>query len=109
MGGLRRLFKMTSELCQLPCVMISLYLYSMSRMTLTLNRGSVDDEFPDLSKHNNYMARFLSKEMYGRLRELSTPNGVTIDEVIQTGVDNPGMVQAQGAEVTGTGTQHGII
>lgn len=65
------------------------------QLKLTLNRRCVDDEFPDLSKHNNHMAKFLTKEMYCRLREKSTPNGVTIDEIIQTGVDNPGTAQAK--------------
>lgn len=38
------------------------------------------------------MAKFLTLDMYKRLREQATPNGVTIDRVIQTGVDNPGTV-----------------
>ena len=28
--------------------------------------------------------------MYARLRDKVTPNGVTFDQIIQTGVDNPG-------------------
>lgn len=28
--------------------------------------------------------------MYKRLHVLKTPNGVTLDNIIQTGVDNPG-------------------
>ena len=51
---------------------------------------SLDDEFPDLSKHNNHMAKVLTKEIYGKLRSKSTPSGFTLDDVIQTGVDNPG-------------------
>ena len=46
--------------------------------------------FPDLSKHNNWMSRVLTKEMYSRMIKLQTPNGVTFDDIIQTGVDNPG-------------------
>lgn len=46
--------------------------------------------FPDLSQHNNWMARCLTPEMYKRLHALKTPNGVTLDNIIQTGVDNPG-------------------
>ena len=46
--------------------------------------------FPDLSKHNNWMAKCLTKEKYRKLFSLKTPNGVTIDDIIQTGVDNPG-------------------
>ncbi|XP_059209148.1 creatine kinase, brain a isoform X3 [Centropristis striata] len=57
---------------------------------LTLKRLSAEDEFPDLSQHNNHMAKFLTLDMYTKLRERATPNGFTIDGVIQTGVDNPG-------------------
>lgn len=59
---------------------------------LTLKGLSAEDEFPDLSQHNNIMAKFLTLEMYMKLRERPTPNGFTIDGVIQTGVDNPGTV-----------------
>uniref|UniRef100_A0A8C2YYS3 Creatine kinase, muscle a n=1 Tax=Cyclopterus lumpus TaxID=8103 RepID=A0A8C2YYS3_CYCLU len=50
----------------------------------------VEDEFPDLSKHNNHMAKILTKELYGKIRDRQTPSGYTLDDVIQTGVDNPG-------------------
>jgi len=46
--------------------------------------------FPDLSQHNNWMAKCLTPQMYKKLYALKTPNGVTIDDIIQTGVDNPG-------------------
>lgn len=51
---------------------------------------TADDDFPDLTKHNNWMSRCLTKEMYGKLHGKVTPNGVTLENVIQTGVDNPG-------------------
>jgi len=51
---------------------------------------SADEDYPDLSKHNNWMARCLTPEIYAKLRDLSTPSGFTLDNVIQTGVDNPG-------------------
>lgn len=60
---------------------------SMAKLQL-----SAEDEFPDLSQHNNHMAKFLTLDMYKKLRERATPNGFTIDGVIQTGVDNPGTV-----------------
>ncbi|XP_072303005.1 creatine kinase, testis isozyme-like [Eucyclogobius newberryi] len=63
---------------------------NVTELTLTLKRLAMEDEFPDLSKHNNYMAKVLTKEMYASLRERVTSSGVTIDQVIQTGVDNPG-------------------
>merc|ERR1712119_188828 len=49
-----------------------------------------EEEMPDLSKHNNHMAKVLTKEMYSKLRRLQTPSGFTVDDIIQTGVDNPG-------------------
>ena len=44
-----------------------------------------DADYPDLSKHNNWMAKCLTKEIYGRLRDKKTPSGFTLDECIQTG------------------------
>lgn len=49
-----------------------------------------DEDFPDLSQHNNWMAKCLTREMYAQLRDRATPSGFTLDNVIQTGVDNPG-------------------
>ena len=46
--------------------------------------------FPDLSQHNNWMSRCLTKEIYDKLSVLKTPCGFTLDQAIQTGVDNPG-------------------
>lgn len=48
------------------------------------------EDFPELSKHNNYMARCLTPEIYAKLRDKVTPSGFTLDKIIQTGVDNPG-------------------
>ncbi|XP_071025284.1 creatine kinase M-type-like [Oncorhynchus clarkii lewisi] len=50
----------------------------------------VEEEYPDLTKHNNHMAKVLTKDMYAKLRDKQTPSGFTLDDVIQTGVDNPG-------------------
>lgn len=51
---------------------------------------SAEQEYPDLSAHNNHMAKVLTPEMYANLRDKETPSGFTLDDVIQTGVDNPG-------------------
>ncbi|XP_060938375.1 creatine kinase, brain a [Limanda limanda] len=51
---------------------------------------SSEQEYPDLSKHNNHMAKIITPEMYERLRSKQTPSGFTLDDVIQTGIDNPG-------------------
>ncbi|KAJ8399835.1 hypothetical protein AAFF_G00405650 [Aldrovandia affinis] len=58
--------------------------------SLSIKKLPAEEEYPDLSKHNNYMAKVLTLDMYRKLQERATPNGFTIDGVIQTGVDNPG-------------------
>ncbi|KAL3062693.1 hypothetical protein OYC64_002485 [Pagothenia borchgrevinki] len=47
-------------------------------------------DFPDLRKHNNCMAAALTPTIYGHLRDKTTSNEWTVDQCIQTGVDNPG-------------------
>ncbi|CAB1323557.1 unnamed protein product, partial [Coregonus sp. 'balchen'] len=47
-------------------------------------------EYPDLRKHNNCMASHLTPAIYAKLVEKATPNGYSLDQAIQTGVDNPG-------------------
>ncbi|EDO46975.1 predicted protein [Nematostella vectensis] len=47
-------------------------------------------DYPDLRQHNNLMAKHLTPRLYVKLRDKSTPNGYTLDQAIQTGVDNPG-------------------
>jgi len=47
-------------------------------------------DYPDFSKHNNHMSKSLTPELYAKYRDLSTPGGYTLDQAIQTGVDNPG-------------------
>ncbi|KFR00982.1 hypothetical protein N306_12645, partial [Opisthocomus hoazin] len=47
-------------------------------------------EYPDLRKHNNCMASNLTPAIYAKLCDKATPNGWTLDQCIQTGVDNPG-------------------
>ncbi len=51
---------------------------------------SSEQEYPDLSKHNNHMAKVLTPALYEKLRSKQTPSGFTLDDVIQTGIDNPG-------------------
>ncbi|XP_078586741.1 creatine kinase M-type-like isoform X1 [Branchiostoma floridae x Branchiostoma japonicum] len=47
-------------------------------------------DYPDLKKHNNIMASNLTPKIYAKLRDKATPAGYTLDQCIQTGVDNPG-------------------
>jgi len=48
------------------------------------------EDYPDLSKHNNWMSKVLTPEIYAKYRDVTTPSGFTFDKAIQTGVDNPG-------------------
>lgn len=48
------------------------------------------EEYPDLENHNSHMAHSLTEDIYRKMRKVETSSGVTIDEVIQIGVDNPG-------------------
>uniref|UniRef100_A0A8D2PZY8 Creatine kinase M-type n=1 Tax=Varanus komodoensis TaxID=61221 RepID=A0A8D2PZY8_VARKO len=49
-----------------------------------------EEEFPDLTHHNNHMAKVLDINIYTKLRGKETSSGFTLDDCIQTGVDNPG-------------------
>lgn len=55
-----------------------------------ISLSSRSAEYPDLRKHNNCMASNLTPAIYARLCDKATPNGWTLDQCIQTGVDNPG-------------------
>lgn len=60
----------------------------MHRVLLPVSLSSA--EYPDLRKHNNCMASNLTPAIYSKLCDKATPNGYTLDQAIQTGVDNPG-------------------
>lgn len=47
----------------------------------------------------------LTKEIYGKLRGKSTPSGFTVDDVIQTGVDNPGKKEPDNSTETNSHQQ----
>lgn len=61
-----------------------------STSDLVLFRSEISGNFPDLSKHNNWMAKCLTPAIFHALKDKKTKSGFTLDQVIQTGVDNPG-------------------
>ena len=65
---------------------------SKAMAQINVRRLSAEDEYPDLTGHNHHMASAMTLDIYKQLRQRATPNGFTIDDVIQTGVDNPGTV-----------------
>jgi len=63
----------------------------------TMNTAKYDAEsdLPNLEQHNNHMAHVLTLDLYNSLRGKMTPSGFTVDNAIQTGVDNPGNYEFQ--------------
>ncbi|XP_075883749.1 creatine kinase, testis isozyme-like [Nelusetta ayraudi] len=57
---------------------------------MSINRTPAEEDYPDLTKHNNVMAKKLTKDIYVKLKGKATKSGFDIDKAIQTGVDNPG-------------------
>ena len=51
----------------------------------TKSKFPASADYPDLTKHNNWMAKCLTPEIYEKLRDKKTPSGFTLDECIQTG------------------------
>ncbi|XP_068594524.1 creatine kinase U-type, mitochondrial-like [Brachionichthys hirsutus] len=67
--------------------------YFLSDSTAAVERKRLypsSADFPDLRKHSNCMAKALTPSIYAQLRDKTTPNNWTLDQCIQTGVDNPG-------------------
>uniref|UniRef100_A0A8C7GA25 creatine kinase n=1 Tax=Oncorhynchus kisutch TaxID=8019 RepID=A0A8C7GA25_ONCKI len=71
------------------CVQGSAMPFGNTHNALKMKYAS-SEEYPDLSQHNNHMAKILTPAIYERLRSKQTPSGFTLDDVIQTGIDNPG-------------------
>ncbi|KAG2466500.1 KCRS kinase, partial [Polypterus senegalus] len=69
------------------------YLMSDVNHAAVIDRTKIfppSSDYPDLRKHNNCMASHLTPAIYCRLRDKLTPSGWSLDQCIQTGVDNPG-------------------
>jgi len=59
-------------------------------MKAAYKKFKAEDDYPDFTKHNNWLSKCCTKELYAQLRDKMTPGGYTLDQAIQTGVDNPG-------------------
>uniref|UniRef100_A0A671MN09 Creatine kinase S-type, mitochondrial n=1 Tax=Sinocyclocheilus anshuiensis TaxID=1608454 RepID=A0A671MN09_9TELE len=84
--------KLTSELKSVHYRNDNLFIYLLHSMKSCHNYFffAVNSDYPDLRKHNNCMASALTPAIYAKLRDKITPNNWTLDQCIQTGVDNPG-------------------
>lgn len=49
-----------------------------------------EEDYPDFTGHHSLLSKYLTQEMYARLRDVTTSSGYTIDRAIQNGVDNHG-------------------
>ena len=47
-------------------------------------------ECPDLSKHNSFMSKLMTTEIWNKLKDKKTKLGVTLAHCIKTGIDNTG-------------------
>ncbi|ETO25900.1 hypothetical protein RFI_11238 [Reticulomyxa filosa] len=47
------------------------------------------ENFPDLSHHDNFLAKCLTKELYASLFEQTSATGFSLDKAIQVGIDCP--------------------
>ena len=62
--------------------------YSLSNSVMCIYQSLIYrkiNNYPDLSKHNNHMAKCLTEELYNSLCDKKTKFGVGLDECIQTG------------------------
>ncbi|XP_035257080.1 creatine kinase M-type [Anguilla anguilla] len=57
---------------------------------LKLNRGSPEEEFPNLSRNKTVMAAVLTLDMYKWQYHRATDSGVIFDDVIRPGLEDPG-------------------
>jgi creatine kinase len=55
-----------------------------------LEQTDEDTGYPIWRNHNNWMAKCLTPEIFNKLKNKRTINGFSLDQCIQTGVDNPG-------------------
>lgn len=47
-----------------------------------------DDDYPDFTGHHSLLSKYMTRDMYARLRDVTTSTGYTLDRAIQNGVDN---------------------
>ncbi|PIK35413.1 putative arginine kinase [Apostichopus japonicus] len=63
-------------------------LKSLKMANLLQQNYPADEDYPDFTGHHSLLSKYLTKEIYARLRDVTTSSGCTIDRAIQNGVDN---------------------
>jgi creatine kinase len=61
------------------------YTVDINGVTIKLNHNK-----NKIAKHANVMSKHLTEDMYNRLKDKTTSNGITLDKCIKTGIENPG-------------------
>jgi len=85
--GLSPIIQAQEEWIQLGCGDVP---YNCPEKNATFAPDGVSpDDMPDLSSSTNHMGEKLTKEIYDRLKNKKTKNGITLAMCIKTGVDNP--------------------
>jgi creatine kinase len=62
-----------------------------SNTNKSIDYKTVDPSFPDLSRFgsHSYLKRYLTPEVYAKLKDRTTSNGVTLEDLIRSGVSLP--------------------
>ncbi|KAH0620338.1 hypothetical protein JD844_020639 [Phrynosoma platyrhinos] len=80
--------KSETEKLAAPCSQVPAMPFSNSHNHLKKNY-SAEDEYPDLSNHNNHMAKVLTLELYTKLRDKQTPSGFMVDDKLPPDEEYP--------------------
>ena len=51
----------------------------------TTSKYPPEEDYPDISKNYTYMAKYLTRDLYCRLRDVRSAGGFSLDQCIQTG------------------------
>jgi creatine kinase len=74
----------------------TLQLQAKQVTNLSKTNHPTSNEYPNLETNKNIMSRCLNREIYAKLRHKQTSQGFTLDQAIQTGVDNSGVLSFSG-------------
>ena len=86
----RRLLMAAGGVLASGTVLATGFFHGQSLQAAKFRKLSPSLDYPDLRGHNNLMAKHLTPRIYSKLRDKATKSGFTLDQAIQTGVDNPG-------------------
>jgi ATP:guanido phosphotransferase, N-terminal domain len=79
------------ETATIPSVLLPPLQDWTNRTSCDAANDSVDPSYPDLSRFgsHSYLKRYLTPEIYAKLKDKTTSNGVTLEDLIKSGVTLP--------------------